>query len=267
MAEEMVRASGGFSRANMQSEYNRGYNNGVGDARVGNAQAGDVLATKTFTNSSASGVTGSMQNRGKTDIVIPSRLNTSQRIPEGYHNGQGVLSVAAPSGTRNLAANETGNVDLYPYDYQAVNASAVYAAGDSAGYNRGVTAGYAQGHADWQTVATSTANATQAAGRVTSVSGSYTASKAGILLIYVSAVRYSSSASEPTLSGMQIQGSRRVLSGTLYSSEDKPSSAPERAFSNSGIWAVEVAAGATVSWSLIAANSAYIIYNHTLIAI
>lgn len=154
MADVMVRASGGFSNANMQAKYREGYDDGVTATKVGTAQAGDVLNGMTFTNGTAVGVTGNMPNRGKYDIVIPSRLNTSQRIPAGYHNGNGVLSVAAPSGTRNLAANEIGNVDLTPYDYQYVNSSAVYAAGQNEAYPRGYNAGlsYASEHLTWELV-------------------------------------------------------------------------------------------------------------------
>lgn len=158
--------------------------------------------------------------------IVMSGSQRQEGIPKGYYDGSGI-----------------------------VDATAVY------------TAGYNSGHADWQNTAGATAEEVWASGeRVTSLSKSYTASKAGILIIYVSVARFSSSSTEPTLSGMQIHGARRALAGTLYRNEDKPTSAPERAYANSGMWIVEVAAGATVTWSVLIANNAYAIWNHTLIA-
>ena len=229
MAEEMVRASGGFSRANMAQARAEGKAEGVAETRVGTAQLSDVLIGKTFTNNTAVGVTGTMPNNGGNDIILGASGVTAV-IPRGYYNGNG-----------------------------SIDATAVY--------NAGRTAGYSQGHADWQNTVGSTAQDVWASGeRVTSYSATYTASKAGILIIFVSAARFSSSNTEPTLSGMQIRGARRALSATFYRNEDKPSSAPERAFANSGMWVVEVVAGATVSWSLLIANAASVDYNHTLIA-
>lgn len=230
MSETMVRASGGFSLANMAQARAEGKAEGIAETKVGTAQLNDVLAEKTFTNSTAVGVTGTMPNNGGNNIVLGASGVTAT-IPRGYYNGNG-----------------------------SIDATAVYNAGDANGY--------ARGHADWQNSVTSTPQDVWASSdRVTSFSSSYTVSKAGILIIFVSATRFSSSATEPTMSGMQINGARRVLSGTLYRNEDKPSSAPERAFSNSGMWVVEVTAGATVSWSLLIANAAKVSYNHTLIAL
>ena len=222
----MVRASGGFSRANMTAEFNRGQT----AARVGTAGTADVLVGKTFTNADVSGAEGAMPNKGSSNIVLAAS-STQAGIPRGYYNGNGII-----------------------------DASAVY--------TQGRNDGYASGHADWQSSVSSTAQQVWASGsRVTSFSSSYTASKKGILIIFINAARFSSSNTEPTLSGMQIHGATRSLSGTLYRNEDKPTSAPERAFSNSGMWIVEVAAGATVTWSVLIANAAQVDYNHTLIAI
>ena len=176
MANEMVRASGGYSKKNVDDAYDDGYTAGETATKVGTAGLGDVLSGKTFTNSSAVGATGNMPNNGKTDITVPARLNTSQRIPAGYHNGNGVISVAAPSGTKTLAGNQTGNVDLTPYDYKYVNASAVYTAGDTAGYNRGYsagdTAGYNRGYSAGQTAGYNSGySAGQTAGKNAALSG------------------------------------------------------------------------------------------------
>lgn len=68
------------------------YNKGATDTKKGNAALSDVLATKTFTSSTA-GVnqTGTMPNRG---AVSPSGLNCggSYTIPAGYHNGSGKVT-------------------------------------------------------------------------------------------------------------------------------------------------------------------------------
>jgi len=233
MPETMVRASGGFSRQNMADEKERGRLQGIAEAKVGNAEIYDVLEGKSFTNASVIGAVGNIPNKGSSNIVLGAS-GVQSGIPRGYYDGNGIIDATAVS---------------------------------NAAYSSGYSQGYANGHGDWQTVVGSNPDNTWTPGRVTSVSASYTASKAGILIIFVNATRYSSSDTEPTLSGMQIHGARRTLSGTLYRAEDKPSSAPERAFADSGIWVVEVAAGATVTWSLLIAQNAYVNYNHTLIAI
>lgn len=72
----------------------------VAAAMQGDVTAAEVLSGKTFTNSSASGLVGTMPNRGK---VTPSGLNcgASYTIPDGYHNGQGVV-------TANSLSSQTG---------------------------------------------------------------------------------------------------------------------------------------------------------------
>ena len=143
MAEEMVRASGGFSRANLNAKYTEGYNEGVSDTKVGTAEKGDVLYGKTFTNNSAVGATGTMPNNGASNITLASRGQTAM-IPRGYHNGSGVVSVSAPanSSKKVLTGSQTGDVDLSPYDFKYVNASAVYNAGVSDERNSFVNNGY-----------------------------------------------------------------------------------------------------------------------------
>ena len=86
---------------------------------TGNATVADVLSGKTFSNSTQSGLTGTMANRGTLNWA-PSN-STSYSIPAGYYSG-GTISTA-----------------------NAYNGG--YNAGNSAGYNNGYSAGYNAGHA------------------------------------------------------------------------------------------------------------------------
>lgn len=75
------------------------YNQGVSDTKVGTAGTGDVLSGKTFTNSTTVGANGGMPNRGAwTSSVTPSSSAQNVTIPEGYHNGNGYVSVGASTG-------------------------------------------------------------------------------------------------------------------------------------------------------------------------
>lgn len=57
---------------------------------TGNAVEADVLAGKTFSNSSGTGKTGTMANRGAvTATVTDGQVYT---IPAGYHNGNGTIT-------------------------------------------------------------------------------------------------------------------------------------------------------------------------------
>lgn len=76
------------------------YNEGVADTKVGTATASDVLNGKTFTNASSVGASGSMTDRGAwTASVTPSSASQTVTIPEGYHNGNGNVTIGASSGT------------------------------------------------------------------------------------------------------------------------------------------------------------------------
>jgi hypothetical protein len=55
----------------------------------GNATAGDVLTGKTFSNGSATGVSGSMADNGAINITPGT---AAQTIPAGYHNGSGSVA-------------------------------------------------------------------------------------------------------------------------------------------------------------------------------
>ena len=62
---------------------------------TGDAVAADVLTGKTFSNANAVGIAGTMTNNGAvSQTLLPGQSYT---IPEGYHNGNGVVSASAPS--------------------------------------------------------------------------------------------------------------------------------------------------------------------------
>jgi len=76
----------------------------TGSGATGNAVVGDVLATKTFSNSASTGLTGTMPNIGAQNIT-PSASN--QSISAGYHNGSGVVAGDADLVTGNIKAGVT----------------------------------------------------------------------------------------------------------------------------------------------------------------
>lgn len=57
---------------------------------TGNAVEADVLAGKTFSNSSGTGKTGTMVNNGAVSQTLDG--GQSYTIPAGYHNGSGVVT-------------------------------------------------------------------------------------------------------------------------------------------------------------------------------
>ena len=71
---------------------------GVDADDLGDAVASDVVSGKTFTSESGIEVVGTMPNNG---AVSPSALspNGSYTIPEGYHNGNGVVTASPNTGT------------------------------------------------------------------------------------------------------------------------------------------------------------------------
>ena len=62
---------------------------GGGKPLKGNAETGDVLAGKTFSNKQSNALTGSMPNNGVLNITLtPSGNNsTSQAVAAGYYSG------------------------------------------------------------------------------------------------------------------------------------------------------------------------------------
>ena len=56
---------------------------------TGDATAADVLSGKTFSNAGSASVSGSMVNQGAKTITPAT---SDQTIPEGYHNGSGIVS-------------------------------------------------------------------------------------------------------------------------------------------------------------------------------
>lgn len=83
----------------------------AGTAPTGDAVAADVLTGKTFSNASATGISGTMVNNGAVSgTATPSQPYT---IPEGYHNGNGKVTA-----TGTTPASVTSNVvsSASPYD-------------------------------------------------------------------------------------------------------------------------------------------------------
>lgn len=79
-----------------------------GTQPTGDAVAADVLTGKTFSNASAVGIAGTMPNRGAVSgQATPSQPYT---IPEGYHNGSGVVTATSAYNPTTMAsvATDTG---------------------------------------------------------------------------------------------------------------------------------------------------------------
>ena len=66
---------------------------GGGKPLKGNAETGDVLAGKTFSNKQSNALTGSMPNNGAWSASTSG--SGSVTIPAGYHNGSGTVSGSA----------------------------------------------------------------------------------------------------------------------------------------------------------------------------
>lgn len=72
---------------------------------TGDAVVGEVLATKTFyKDDPASKLTGTMTNRGAVSTDI-SAVATEVAIASGYHNGSGVVKIAAADQAKLITAN------------------------------------------------------------------------------------------------------------------------------------------------------------------
>lgn len=102
---------------------------GGGKPLKGNAEAGDVLAGKTFSNKQSNALTGSMPNNGALNITLtPSRNNsTSQAVAAGYYSG----------GTITANGSSSYNAGVSDADGRVNTSSASY----NSGYAKGVTNG------------------------------------------------------------------------------------------------------------------------------
>lgn len=85
----------------------------------GNAVEGDVLSGKTFSKSGGNGLTGAMPNNGTVNIT-PSTVN--QSIPQGYHNGAGIVSGDSDL----IASNIKSGINIFGVSGNLVEYKAVY---------------------------------------------------------------------------------------------------------------------------------------------
>ena len=90
----------------------------------GTAQKAHVLASYTFTNNDGEEYTGEMVNNGAvTKSITPSTSSQTYTIPEGYHDGTGVVTVnAAPTSLINgdaVAANVLNGKTFFSDSYTA----------------------------------------------------------------------------------------------------------------------------------------------------
>lgn len=81
-----------------------------GEGAFGNAMASDLLSGKTAT-SDAGDIVGTMQDHGAITFNIKDQ-NTSYKVPEGYHNGKGVVQSTYASGSTKGAS---GRVTVGPF--------------------------------------------------------------------------------------------------------------------------------------------------------
>lgn len=105
---------------------------GGGKPLKGNAETGDVLAGKTFSNKQSNALTGSMPNNGALNITLtPSGNNsTSQAVAAGYYSGGKITANGASSYSKGVSdADGRVNTSSASYtkgkaDGQAVKKSA-----------------------------------------------------------------------------------------------------------------------------------------------
>lgn len=83
----------------------------VSSAKVGDAVGADVLAGKTFTNSTTSGVNGTMTNNGAVTGAITTK-SQQITIPQGYHNGNGSVAIASAEQEKIVAENIKEGVEI-----------------------------------------------------------------------------------------------------------------------------------------------------------
>lgn len=105
---------------------------GGGKPLKGNAETGDVLAGKTFSNKQSNALTGSMPNNGALNVTLtPSGNNsTSQAVAAGYYSGGKITANGSSSYSKGVSDADA-----------RVNTS-------SASYKSGYNSGYAKGNSE-----------------------------------------------------------------------------------------------------------------------
>ena len=111
---------------------------GGGKPLKGNAETGDVLVGKTFSNKQSNALTGTMPNNGAWSASTSG--NGSVTIPAGYHNGSGTVSGAA---SYKQGHDQGYNQGVSDADARVYAGSASY----NAGYANGKNDGYNEGKA------------------------------------------------------------------------------------------------------------------------
>ena len=98
---------------------------GGGKPLKGNAETGDVLAGKTFSNKQSNALTGSMPNNGAWSASTSG--SGSVTIPAGYHNGRGTVSGATSysNGYSNGVSAADGRVNTSSASYNSGYANGV----------------------------------------------------------------------------------------------------------------------------------------------
>lgn len=99
---------------------------GGGKPLKGNAEAGDVLAGKTFSNKQSNALTGTMPNNGAWSSSTSGAGTVT--IPAGYHNGSGSVdcSGAYNSGVADADARVNTSSASYNSGYTNGNAHVTY---------------------------------------------------------------------------------------------------------------------------------------------
>ncbi len=78
---------------------------------TGNAAVGDVLITKTFSNATGTGKTGTMPNNGAIAVVIDD-VADSIAIAAGYHSGLGTVTLDPAEAAKIIAGNIKDGVTI-----------------------------------------------------------------------------------------------------------------------------------------------------------
>lgn len=95
---------------------------GGGKPLKGNAEPGDVLAGKTFSNKQSNALTGSMPNNGAWSASTSG--SGSVTIPAGYHNGSGGVDCSGAYNAGVAAADARVNTSSASYNQGYTNGQA-----------------------------------------------------------------------------------------------------------------------------------------------